>query len=69
MRWVTRLFPAPPGSFNPRPVFRPGDATNQTMSRHVTPCFNPRPVFRPGDANLGTVDTSLFTKFQSAPGF
>ena len=37
--------------FNPRPVFRPGDAgASGRIGGCRALCFNPRPVFRPGDA-------------------
>ena len=44
------------GRFNPRPVFRPGDASRNLSIFASGSGFNPRPVFRPGDAVVGVVE-------------
>jgi len=55
-RFLGRAMPDPVGipticyGFNPRPVFRPGDANFLRRTLACLGSFNPRPVFRPGDA-------------------
>ena len=36
-------------SFNPRPVYKPGDTSSGSPLAQTTSRFNPRPVYKPGD--------------------
>ena len=54
-RFISRAIPqantaaTTSSSFNPRPVYKPGDTVRAGVWVHVHHGFNPRPVYKPGD--------------------
>jgi uncharacterized protein YfaS (alpha-2-macroglobulin family) len=55
-------------SFNPRPVYEPGDTRTAAALDARSRGFNPRPVYEPGDTRNLSGFTTYHVLFQSAPG-